>query len=132
MKWDSQDFVPTVHQFDNTNSGIQNEKLLNESREVEYFLNFISEELANVIGEETNIHAQQQKAKNWINIDVHEFYVFIAITMRMPHVKKYDQKDYFCEIRYIFAEINGCSLLHLLKCLLSINELIEPPARTSD
>ena len=95
IQWDSNEFVPTVHQFDNTHSGLQNESLLNENREVEYFLNYFSEEIANAIVEETNLFAQQQNAKKWNNIDVKEFYVFIALTMLMPHVKKSDLKDYW-------------------------------------
>lgn len=38
IQWDSHDFVPTIHKFDNSNSGMQNENLINETREAEKFL----------------------------------------------------------------------------------------------
>lgn len=95
IKWDLNDFIPTVHQFDIQNSGIQNENLINESREVEYFLSLFSEEIANVVVEQTNLFACQNNVNNWKNIDIPELFVFLAITMLMPHVKKSDIKDYW-------------------------------------
>lgn len=44
--WTKNEFHPHVHEFDSTNSGLQNQDLTENSKEVNYFLNLFTEEIA--------------------------------------------------------------------------------------
>ncbi|KAG5893194.1 hypothetical protein JTB14_016470 [Gonioctena quinquepunctata] len=59
IDWGQLDFRPTKHVFDNSSSGVRNENLLDETLEVNYFLNLFTEEIATVIIAETNRYAQE-------------------------------------------------------------------------
>lgn len=105
--WGQEDFRPTKHVFDNSSSGVKNENLLNETLEVNYFLHLFPEELATIIIAETNRNAQEQEANDWKDIDVSELFIFISLTLLMPHVKKTDIKNYWSKDSLIRTPIFG-------------------------
>ncbi|CAH2008632.1 unnamed protein product [Acanthoscelides obtectus] len=103
--WTSNEFVPRVHEFDRNNSGLKNDNLTPDSKEVDYFLSLFSEEIVNIVVTETNRYAAQQKAKNWKDINLPELYVFLAITMLMPRVKKLEMKEYWSQDNLLHTAI---------------------------
>lgn len=52
--WTKNKFNPHVHKFDLTNAGLQNQDLTETTKEVDYFRNLFTEEITEVIVQETN------------------------------------------------------------------------------
>ncbi|KAJ8934842.1 hypothetical protein NQ318_016178 [Aromia moschata] len=124
--WNQRDFRPKKHEFDNSSSGVRNENLFNETLEVNYFLNLFTEELATIIIAETNRYAQEREAKGWKDIDISELFVFISLTLLMPHMKKTDIKDYWSKDSLMHTPIFGEKMsrdryLTILRYLFSNN-----------
>lgn len=95
INWLKNDFVPKLYQFDETDSGVKNDTLTEDSREIDYFLNLFTEDTARYIIAETNRYAAQQKQKNWVELDLNDFFTFVALTMLMPRNKKLEIKEYW-------------------------------------
>ncbi|CAH1990401.1 unnamed protein product [Acanthoscelides obtectus] len=93
--WTSNEFV--VYEFGQSDSGVKNDNLTADSKEIDYFLSLFSEEIVNIVVLETNRYAAQQKAKHWEDIYLLEMYVFLAITMLVPRVKKLEMKEYWSQ-----------------------------------
>lgn len=84
-----------MHIFDDSGSGAKNDSLNENSLEIDYFLNLFTENIAEDIITETNRYAMQQQKKNWKDVDVGEFFIFIALCMLMTRSKKLDVKEYW-------------------------------------
>ncbi|XP_050314831.1 piggyBac transposable element-derived protein 4-like [Anthonomus grandis grandis] len=93
--WTKNEFNPHIHEFDLTNAVLQDPNLTEKSLEIDYFLRLFTEEIAEVIVQETNKYARQQKAENWNDIDISDLYVFLALTLLMPRNKKLELKEYW-------------------------------------
>lgn len=95
-------FTPTEYDFDNATSGISPLfDIMDTSEECEYFMKFFDEELMQFIANETNKYykycatKESVKSKRWIDTTVIELYVFFALVMLMPHIKKHRIKEYW-------------------------------------
>ncbi|CAH1997339.1 unnamed protein product [Acanthoscelides obtectus] len=95
--WTKNEFLPKIHEFDTTNSGVKDQNLDENSKEVDYFLSLFTENIVDVILDETNNYARQQNAKNWKHLERSEFYVFLALTLLMPRNKKVNLKEYWSQ-----------------------------------
>ncbi|CAH1973304.1 unnamed protein product [Acanthoscelides obtectus] len=95
--WTKNEFLPKIHEFDTTNSGVKDQNLDENSKEVDYFLSLFTENIVDVILDETNNYACQQNAKNWKHLERSEFYVFLALTLLMPRNKKVNLKEYWSQ-----------------------------------
>ncbi|KAJ8953501.1 hypothetical protein NQ318_023623 [Aromia moschata] len=93
--WTENDFQPMVHIFDDSGSGVKTDSLNENSLEIDYFLNLFTESMAEDIIRETNRYAMQQQEKNWKDVDIGEFFIFIALSMLMTRSKKLDVKEYW-------------------------------------
>nr|XP_022900609.1 piggyBac transposable element-derived protein 4-like [Onthophagus taurus] len=93
--WGDSDFVPTIFEFDPTNSGIRNDSLSEKSIEFDYFASLFTEDIVEYIVTETNRYANQNQAKDWKELSTQEFYVFIGLTMLMSRNKKTNLKEYW-------------------------------------
>lgn len=93
ITWTKHDFVPKVHAFDDSNSGVTNEHLTEESLEIEFFLDLFTEDIVQYIVVETNRYAIQQNEKKWKQLLDGEFFTFIALTMLMSRNKKLAIKE---------------------------------------
>lgn len=82
-KWSSGDFIPTVHEFDCSQSGICHGININEnSEEIEFFELFMSRSTVEIISKEINRYADFLKKKNqiskmqkWVDTDTDEIYM---------------------------------------------------------
>ena len=102
MDWQDGLFAPTLTDFDDTDSGFTPHFELSEDAfELEYFLQFINNDIADIVVNETNryyhLHndVTSSKMKQWQNLDHASFYVFLALTMLMGHVRKADIREYW-------------------------------------
>lgn len=95
ITWTKHDFVPKLHAFDDSNSGVKNEHLTEGSPEIEFFLDLFTEDIAQYIVVETNRYAIHKNEKKWKQLNLGEFFTFIALTMLMSRNKKLEVKDYW-------------------------------------
>lgn len=106
ISWTKRDFIPIVHEFDGSNSGITDETLRGK-REIDFFLNLFTPDIATTIIEETNRYAIQQNTPRWSAIDLNEFFVFIGITMLMTRNKKLTVKEFWSRDELLHSPIFG-------------------------
>ena len=102
MNWVVTDFMPQIHKFDNSRSGVNNLATNDDSKEIDYFLSLLTPEIVNITVQETNRYAVQKLQdsnlsptsylRKWKNIDIDEMYVFVAILMLNSCNKKRDLK----------------------------------------
>lgn len=52
--WTNNEFILKIHEFDDTNSGLKNGNLNEESKEMGYFLNLFTQNVVDIVAEETN------------------------------------------------------------------------------
>lgn len=95
-------FVPKQFNFDQSNSGIQNNVVIEESSpELAYFEHFVNEILVATITKETNRYGNflknQNKPsfKNWSDRSIPEMYNFLGLCILMGLVEKPTLKDYW-------------------------------------
>ena len=112
---DGQDFVPDIHDFDASSSGITPAfPVRPDGAELEYFEAFFDDEVMTKIVDETNIQhdylvgqssdesesgrediAHHSRLRTWMNTTVRELFVFFALIILMPHSKKHVISDYW-------------------------------------
>ncbi|XP_068239945.1 piggyBac transposable element-derived protein 4-like [Palaemon carinicauda] len=103
---DINNFIPDIHPFDGNCAGITNEWPCEDTaRENEYFLALFNEELVDLIVCETNKYyrwvmekfsfTQNSRVHKWVDTDVHEIYVYFALLLLMPLMKKHVLQDYW-------------------------------------
>nr|XP_012145431.1 PREDICTED: piggyBac transposable element-derived protein 4-like [Megachile rotundata] len=104
LSWSKNDFKPTLHEFNDTNSGVKG-NLTPEATPLDAFQLFFSEELVSHITEETNNYYKfvienttfktHSRINTWEDTSISEMYGFLAITMLMSRVKKLTLKEYW-------------------------------------
>ena len=108
VTWDwipAVNYVPSVLNFDDIHAGIQPEcPITEDSREIEYFEMFFDGELMKLLVSETNkyhMHTLRRgpmstsRRKHWKDTDEKELYIFIALSILMPHTYKGNQNEYW-------------------------------------
>lgn len=103
LSWSKKDFKPTLHAFNDNNSGVKG--LTQEATPLDAFQLFFSEGLISHIAEETNNYYKfvienttfktYSRINTWKDTSICEMYAFLALTMLMPRVKKLDLKEYW-------------------------------------
>lgn len=84
LNWTNTPFTPSIHAFDNTNSGARLDSIENKTDALAYFLLFVNLEVAELIVSETNKYASNiftTKELKWKPVDVSEFYVFLGLML---------------------------------------------------
>lgn len=104
LSWSKKDFKPTLHAFNDNNSGVKGD-LTPEATPLDAFQLFFSEGLISHIAEETNNYYKfvienttfktYFRINTWKDTSICEMYEFLALTMLMPRVKKLDLKEYW-------------------------------------
>ncbi|KAK3861570.1 hypothetical protein Pcinc_032482 [Petrolisthes cinctipes] len=101
------DFVPDSPAFDMTDDGIQPAFPVHAGQYyVDYFLAFMDDGVVQRICDETNRYQEQcapeglgpvgsQKMKYWVKVTIQEMYIFLALMLLMPHVRRHDLEDYW-------------------------------------
>ena len=114
FKWRRVDLVPILHDFDDENSGCQIENLDPNPSALDIFESFITKDIVQEILNQTNmfynlfIQNNPDKAlKNHKSPSIDEIYVFLAISLLMPLVKKNRIKDYWSKDIIIETPIFG-------------------------
>ncbi|KAJ8940786.1 hypothetical protein NQ314_010596 [Rhamnusium bicolor] len=109
-----EDLVPILHDFNDVNSGCQIENLDPNPSALDIFESFITENIVEEILNQTNmfynlfIQNNPDKAlKNHKPPTMDEIYVFLAISLLMPLVKKNGIKDYWSKDIIIEIPIFG-------------------------
>ena len=114
---ETEEFVPHAYIFDKDSAGmVPNAKLLPESRECEYFLNIMDTDVMDALVTETNrFHDQVNEAfgslgassrmKGWTEVTIPEMFVFLALTLLMPHSSKHRVRDYWSTDVFIQSPI---------------------------
>ncbi|XP_042871047.1 piggyBac transposable element-derived protein 4-like [Penaeus japonicus] len=98
-EWRSTPFIPYRHDFDEATSGLNpNLGLSAASQEIDLFCHFFDEPLISYICDETNRFHEQTKEnvtltpssrlRQWTPVGFREFYLFLALMLLTPHVKK--------------------------------------------
>jgi hypothetical protein len=105
FQWHSGIFTPTVHNFDNSNSGIPGGKIQDEPTALEIFQLFFSENIMQKITIETNNYflfitknkplPPKSRLRKWENTTPDELFIFFAVTMLMVRAKKLNISDYW-------------------------------------
>ncbi|KAK4318076.1 hypothetical protein Pmani_010902 [Petrolisthes manimaculis] len=105
---DGRDFQPDIPAFDARESGIQPEfPCTAASKMMDYFVAFFDVAVVSWIVRETNVynqvinnwhhttHREHSHMVDWEDVSVAEIYVWLALTMLMPHNKKHRLRDYW-------------------------------------
>lgn len=111
-------YSPPTLDFDTSSSGIQPEcPILDDSPELDYYLMFFDNNVMEIIRDETNRYHQQKMRdtvlgrtsvrRKWKDTTVEELYVFLALSLLMPHVYKGDVNDYWSTDPLIRTDIFG-------------------------
>lgn len=95
-------FIPEIHKFDNSESGVKPGMFHENSKESDYFMSLLTPEIVQAIVQETNQYANQKIRAGqftpssylgkWKNTEVDEMYVFLALMMLNSSNKKRDMK----------------------------------------
>ncbi|XP_071052962.1 piggyBac transposable element-derived protein 4-like [Onthophagus taurus] len=94
-------WTPKVHDFEESNSGIQNKNITDTSTALNIFLEFMNEEIINKIVFESNNYYQQMieedvnMKQNMRNLGPDEFMCFLGIVLLMSRVKKLEIHEYW-------------------------------------
>lgn len=105
FKWEKPDpglFVPKLHNFNNEMSGCTIENITADSSILDIFHSFLTLHIVQEMVTETNnyyqlfLHNNPDAAeKNYEPVNIDEMYVFLAVSLLMPLVKKNKLKDYW-------------------------------------
>jgi hypothetical protein len=88
ISWTTEDFIPTVHHFCDTDSGVRSNSFDDSSKPVEYFLSLLTPDIVSFIVQETNRFASQvlkggdisvPYLQKWKETNKNKVYVFIAL-----------------------------------------------------
>lgn len=130
--WNNDVFVPKIHHYDDTQSGIVSPHLYPDPcREIDCFEKMFPEETTNFIVDQTNRHYEyvtsnqaptpKSRLTKWKPLTVEEFKVFLAITLLMVHNKKNVLENYWStdklQLNYIpnlMSRNRYCTILRLL------------------
>lgn len=105
FKWEQKDLTPTIHIFNNDESGVKIQ-LPDAPTALEIFEHFFSTEILDQIVAETNAYhdlrnieenngPSHSRANQWAPVTVEELYVFLGLTLLMPLVHKQRIQDYW-------------------------------------
>ncbi|XP_071051388.1 piggyBac transposable element-derived protein 4-like [Onthophagus taurus] len=121
-------WTPKVHDFEESNSGIQNKNITDTSTALKIFLEFMNEEIINKIVLESNNYYQQTIEKdinmkqNMRNLGPDEFMCFLGIVLLMSRVKKLEIHEYWSTNTLIetpmFAKVMKRDRFKLIKRIL--------------
>lgn len=113
--WDKKDFVPSVYQFDNTNSGCTIDNLGEEPSILTIFELFFPDEFVQKIVDQIHLYydfldknlTDKSRLKNWKPTNVSEIYMFLAISLLMAQIKKNRITEYWSKDALIETPIFG-------------------------
>lgn len=92
IEWRKRQFTPVIHNFDDSNSGARVENIEKPSKEMDYFLLFMNDEVVEMIISETNKYASEQTRLNkniiWSPITKEIFFNFIAALLLAARHRK--------------------------------------------
>ncbi|KAK8372480.1 hypothetical protein O3P69_015020, partial [Scylla paramamosain] len=100
-------FIPDVHQFDRSHSGLTNAWPCGpESTEADFFRAFFDDDIIQLIVDETNRYNEwlrnvtdfispHSRFNAWTDATMNDILVFLALTLLMPLIKKHDIRDYW-------------------------------------
>lgn len=107
IHWADNIFMPQKHAFNNNQSGINPDLNLNKnSKEIDYFSCLFTDDLADLIVQETNRIALQSK-DDWKELDKSEFYVFLTLNLLMTRNKKLGMHEYWSKEPLLYSPIFG-------------------------
>lgn len=102
---DGDNFAPETFIFDDSQSGIRDDSITDNSREMDFFLLFFTEEIVQLIVRETNryfgfmaagtVMLATSRLLQWTDTNMSEMYSFFALVMLMGLVKKLNYRDYW-------------------------------------
>jgi hypothetical protein len=107
LRWSNvTNFIPTVHEFDASSSGVKSGIPTEDLNEVDYFKTMVPYHIVDVLTTETNRYAHQVISKydkddfpyglkRWTNTTRNEMYTFIALMMLMARNRRYSLKEYW-------------------------------------
>jgi hypothetical protein len=108
FQWQSGTFTPTVHNFDNSISGIQDGKIQDEPTVLQIFQLFFSKDIMQKIVDETNSYylfptqklppTPKSRLQDWTTITPDELFIFFAVTMLMVRAKKLKISEYWSTV----------------------------------
>ncbi|XP_045105050.1 piggyBac transposable element-derived protein 4-like [Portunus trituberculatus] len=117
---DCDDFEPDVPVFDDANAGIQAEFPCSPtSKAMNFFTAFFDVGLMSLLVKETNEFREfsinfgnrsvreEAKMLEWTAVTIPELYVWFALTMLMPHVRKHRLKDYWSKDYLLTTPVFG-------------------------
>ncbi|XP_014483478.1 PREDICTED: piggyBac transposable element-derived protein 4-like isoform X2 [Dinoponera quadriceps] len=107
ITWTKKIFVPKIHQFTSENSGIA-KQICRSSKIIDYFQLFISEELVEIIVNETNYHWARQNNNNVNTLEttaLNELYCFFAMSLLMTRNKNLSLKEYWSTDNFLRNDI---------------------------
>lgn len=100
-------FIPDVHQFDRSHSGLTNAWPCGpESTEADFFRAFFDDDIIQLIVDETNRYNEwlrnetdfispHSRFNAWTDATMNDILVFLALTLLMPLIKKHNIRDYW-------------------------------------
>ncbi|KAJ8976673.1 hypothetical protein NQ317_004756 [Molorchus minor] len=98
LKWSKTAFVPNIHPFDDSNSGAHIESVEDKSNALSYFLLFINPEVVELVVQETNRYALENKEntkQKWKDTTENEMYVFLAVMLLTARHGKNNIKEHW-------------------------------------
>ena len=107
ITWTKKNFVPRIHQFNSKSSGIA-KQIRRSSKIIDYFQLFISEELVEIIVNETNYYWAQQSNNDVNTLEttvLNELYCFFAMSLLMTRNRKLSLKKYWSTDNYLRSDI---------------------------
>lgn len=107
IQWTDNIFVPQKHAFNDDQCGINPDLNLNEnSKEIDYFSSLFTDDIADLIIQETNRYGLQHE-NGWKELDKSEFYTFLTLNLLMPRNKKLAVHEYWSKEPLLHSPIFG-------------------------
>ena len=113
---DGSDFIPHEYVFTGSGGVTPDFQLDPNANEADYFRLFLDDEVVQVMADETNRYHYQRtanrppsasKMKKWFDVCLREMFVFLAITLLMPHTEKHRVRDYWSTDAFLRTPIYG-------------------------
>ena len=113
---ETEEFIPNAYLFDSDSAGLAPDAPFRpDSRESDFFLQIVDIEVAEKLVIETNRFREQLntlhgpfssgRMRRWRDTDIAEMYLFIALTLLMPHTPKHRVRDYWSTDSFVQTSI---------------------------
>lgn len=107
--WTSERFVPKIHKFTSKDSGIKGD-ISRSAKILDYFQFFVSEDLVELIANETNVYWSRKNNNTRSNSEktaLAELYCFFAVSFLMTRNKKLSLLEYWSTDKLLRSDIFG-------------------------